>query len=203
MLPTSRGAVLIVAALVLYLVAYQSHVGWYYLADAGLWGLLLVNVPYPWWSLRRLTATRRMTALGRPRALGPFEGETVRVALQVENRGLLPRWLVQVREQCPLEAPGQESRRYLLGVVGARTRLEFFYDALCHRRGEYRIGPLRLESSAPFGLFRARREVSAPLKVLVYPEVFPFTGALPGGIPQEGPAPAAMSRSPGEFRGAR
>ena len=62
---------------------------------------------------------------------------------------------------------------------------------------------MRLECSAPFGLFRARRRVNAPLRVLVYPQVFDFAVARPCGELREGPTLPSPAQRIGEFRGAR
>ena len=77
------------------------------------------------------------------------------------------------------------------------------YVEQSHQRGEFLFEPLVLETSAPFGLFLARRRVEAPLKVLVYPEVYPFSGIQTIGSLVEGTSLPTPARHTCEFRGAR
>jgi hypothetical protein len=60
-----------------------------------------------------------------------------------------------------------------------------------------------LETSAPFGLFRARRRVEASLDVVVYPEVFPLAGIRTASLPVDGRNLPSPARTTGEIRGAR
>ena len=51
MVPTRRGLFFIGVGVVTYLLAQQSNVGWFYVADAFVWGVLLVNLAMPRWTL--------------------------------------------------------------------------------------------------------------------------------------------------------
>ena len=203
MLPTRRGAVLLLAALLIYLVAYYSHVGWYYVADAVAWALLLVNLALPRWSLRGLSVARSLTPLDRPRRQGVFQGDRVRVTLELRNEGVMPRLFLRLVESCPLAAPEERVRRYLVGMLGGRSGVSLSYDARCHQRGEYSFAPVEVESTLPFGLFRARRRLPAPLGILVYPEVFAYRPAHLSAGDSEAAAQGAAVGVAGEFRGAR
>ena len=106
-------------------------------------------------------------------------------------------------DQCPLEAPDSQTNRALVGYVAPGSSVPWVYAVECYRRGEHQFGPVRLECSAPFGLFRARRSVSAPLRLLVYPQVFDFAVARLRGELREGPTVPTPAQRIGEFRGAR
>ena len=203
MKPTRRGFFLIGTGLVSYMLAYQSNVGWFYVADAFIWGIVLINLAFPWWSLRGLQARRRLVLDESAAADGIFEGDTVRVTLEVANPGRIPRYFFTATDRCPLEAPNRESKRALVGYVAPGSSVTWSYAAECYRRGEHRFGALSLECSAPFGLFRARRRVEATLQVLVYPQIFNFARAMPQGELREGPSVPTAAQRVGEFRGSR
>ena len=200
MRPTRRGIAIILAGVVLYLLARQSLVGWFYVANAVVWALVLVNLVLPWWTLRGLKARRRLSSKTQQ---GIFEGDTVQVDVELANPGLTPRFLFTAVEECPLASPGQRTRSFLVGAVRPRGSITASYVEECYQRGEFLFGPLALESSMPFGLFIARRKVEAPLKVLVYPQVFPFPGVQAMSSPVEGASLVSLARHTGEFRGAR
>ena len=202
MVPTKRGAAMLVVGLVVYGLAWYTHIGWYYLANALVWAVVLVNLPLPWLSTRRLSAGRRLVSrVGG--VTDVFEDDTVTVEVELRNRSFLPRFMISLREHCPLAAPGDEERGFLFGMLGPRGRVRTTYDLSCYKRGVYTFGPLQAHTSAPFGLFRSRRRVEAPLDVTVYPKALPMQatfgpGHLQGRLPHTGP-PALG----GEFRGSR
>ena len=203
MVPTRRGLFFIGVGVVTYLLAQQSNVGWFYVADAFVWGVLLVNLAMPRWTLWGLRVHRRLSADRGAAREGLFEGDTVQVTLQVTNPGRVPRYFFPAADQCPLEAPDSQTNRALVGYVAPGSSVPWVYAVECYRRGEHQFGPVRLECSAPFGLFRARRSVSAPLRVLVYPQVFDFAVARLRGELRKGPTVPTPAQRIGEFRGAR
>ncbi|MCZ6788948.1 MAG: DUF58 domain-containing protein [Chloroflexi bacterium] len=203
MVPTRRGLFFIGIGVVTYLLAQQSNVGWFYVADAFVWAVLLVNLALPRWTLWGLGVHRRLGSDRGAATEGLFEGDAVRFTLQVTNPGRVPRYFFSVADHCPLEAPDSQTKRALVGYVAPGSSVPWSYAAECYQRGEYQFGPVRLECSAPFGLFRARRSVNAPLRVLVYPQVFDFAVARPRGELREGPTAPSPAQRIGEFRGAR
>ena len=91
------------------------------------------------------------------------------VRLKVGNRGHLARHFINVSENCPMEAPGQETRAFLLSTVDAGMTVDFSYVATCYRRGRHPRATVVLESGAPMGLFIRRRRFDIPLNLTVYP----------------------------------
>ena len=203
MIPTRRGLFFIGVALVTYLLAQESNVGWFYVADAVIWAILLVNLALPRWTLGGLRAKRRVALDQGAAREGIFQGDTVRVTLEMTNPGRVPRYFFTVADRCPLEAPGSEMKRLLVGYIAPRSSVLGSYSTVCYRRGEYQFGPMRVECSAPFGLFRSRRKVEAPLRVLVYPQVFDFAVARPQGELLEGVTVATPTQRSGDVRGSR
>ena len=203
MRPTRRGMVLIGACLALYFVARRSLFGWFYMANAVAWALVLTNLIFPWWNLRRLGVTRRVH---QTVPADVFEGDTVRVDLEVTNLTnpkFTPSFVFTAIQHCPLAPPDQAEKRFLVGMVPPRSSVTAHYAETCYRRGEFYFGTVLLEMSAPFGLFRARRRIKAASTVLVYPEVFPASGIDIFSNPVEGRSLASPARHVGEFRGSR
>ena len=198
--PTRRAFFVAATGLVLYLLAWRSVVGWFYVANAIVWAVLLLNLVAAAWNLRGLQVTRRL----RAKATGDiFENDTVEIELEISNTGLTPRFLFTAIERCPLASPDRENKRFLVGAIPPKASVVARYSEQCYQRGQHSFGAVMLETSAPFGLFRARRRVHVPLDVLVYPEVLPFEGVRTTSVPADGRNLPSPARSTGEFRGTR
>jgi uncharacterized protein (DUF58 family) len=170
-------------ALVLYFFANQTQVGWIYVMAALLAGL----VPAAWWvsrgALRGLSAARRV-ALSQPAhgdrapahttAQALHEGDCVDITLHV--RAARTAAQLHFTEQCVLAAPDSALRTQPVYVpaLPRHQAVDLSYSVELDRRGVHRFAPLLIESCAPFGLFRCRGALDAPLSVLVYPQVRPL-----------------------------
>jgi len=102
----------------------------------------------------------------------------------VRNKGLLPKLWVEVRDES--ELPGHHASWVVNALAGHRTR-GWAVRTMCRQRGRFRLGPIELISSDPFGLFEHRRELPATSSIVVYPLTVDLphfylpTGELPGG----------------------
>lgn len=171
------------AALYAFLVAslalglWLGHPMFFQLAYLAL-GLLIVSVLWTWGGVLWLRVERRTDArrgqVGRP----------LTETLSVQNRSLLPRLWLEVRDHSTL--PGHLPGRVLVNIP-PRARHEWAVTTTCMLRGLYRLGPTTLVSGDPFGFFEARRDLKAKNEVLVYPETVPLhdfaptAGQLVGG----------------------
>ena len=194
--PTIRGLVVGVIGVVLYGLAWLTNIGWFFVADALVWSALVVNLLLPWFNLRGLAAERCV--------LGPIvisEDVEARLAIDIRNRTYLPKLLVTIREHCPLAAPDSKKHGFLIWSAAPRSMIRAIYGVRCYLRGEYSFPPLDLDTSAPFGLFRANRLLKAPLEVMVYPQVIPMNfGTQQGGSTGQVPR-TDIPRPSGELRG--
>jgi uncharacterized protein (DUF58 family) len=170
---TRSGVVFIVGGLIVYVLGNQTQIGWLYLFDAMIWGVIVVSLMVPLLSIRTLRVTRHVRlphANGRVHDLAsPKEDDDVDVRLEVHNTGRLARYFVKVAEECPLDEPGSEARRFFLPSVGAKGSVAFSYSAGCYKRGVYTAATAVVESAAPFGLFVQKRRFVLPFNVTVYP----------------------------------
>ncbi|MEZ4517834.1 MAG: DUF58 domain-containing protein [Chloroflexota bacterium] len=146
---------------------------------AYLLGLLLI-VSFAWaWAnlnwlhLSRLTRTRR-TQVGRP----------LEERFTLENTSIIPKLWVEVRDFSSL--PDHYASRVVNGL-GPHQSFSWRVTTMCRLRGRYQLGPIRLRTSDPFGLFPMERDILATSNVVVYPMTFEIdqfalpVGVLPGG----------------------
>ena len=197
-MPTKRTRTFLIVALLFYLVANQTQVGWLFVVSALLAGL----VPASWWlnrlMLRDLSGDREIRNSTRPPALAAadypgsayailaesmveiHEADAVQVALILRQNGRLggqDAAHVAVQETCPLAAAGSDGRHLSLFIpsIPNQSEARVTYDVTVDRRGLHQFPPLALQSTAPFGFFRRRRQLAIPTSLLVYPEVRPVS----------------------------
>jgi uncharacterized protein (DUF58 family) len=126
-----------------------------------------------WLHLSRVTRTRR-TQVGRP----------LEERFTVKNTGILPKLWVEVRDSSSLP---QHHASKVVSNLGSRAGYIWRVSTICSRRGRYRLGPIRLYTSDPFGLFPMHRDLDPTTNIVVYPMTFDIhqfalpIGILPGG----------------------
>ena len=163
----------LVTAVLLYLFANQTQLGWLYVMAALLAGTVVTALWLGHGTLRSVTVERGVNA-------GPegevFENEARTIQLQINNRGRNLIAQLHVTETCPLVAPVSPFHRVrrFVPALPARSQIDLSYQIAIERRGLHEFPPLRLETRAPFGFFRWQRMVALPTRVLVYPEVRPL-----------------------------
>jgi uncharacterized protein (DUF58 family) len=170
MRPTARGWAIAAAALLLYFFADQTQVGWLYVLAAIAAGMCLTALFVPRRMLRRLSLTRRINGVTAPAEFELYAGQPVTIDLELANAGRTPALQVRGVENCLFASAADRTLPFFVPVALSRASVELHYETLCARRGWYEFPPLNLMTRAPFGLFSAHREVTAPTSVLVFPE---------------------------------
>ncbi|MBN1439117.1 MAG: DUF58 domain-containing protein [Anaerolineales bacterium] len=122
-----------------------------------------------WWRDRGLSSIDVRRRL-HPQAL---LGETIRVRLEVANRGWLPVPWVRIHESLPVElsVPNFFRRAVALGPKG-KTSVDYLLRG--NKRGYYRIGPVYLQSGDLLGLEESRERQAAPDYLTVFPRIVPI-----------------------------
>jgi uncharacterized protein (DUF58 family) len=126
-----------------------------------------------WVHLSRITRVRR-TQVGRP-----LEERFV-----VRNTGIVPKLWLEMRDFSTL--PSHYSS-HVIHSLGPRQSYSWRVNTICQQRGRYQLGPIRLRSSDPFGLFPMERDLVPTTNVVIYPltvDIHQFAlpvGLLPGG----------------------
>gem|GEM_PF-3005071 len=105
MTPTPRGWVLLTVALALFGMAWLTQIGWFYVADSLVWGILAVNLFLPWLTVRDLHVFRQ--AAGPSPEIGLFEDDPLTVTLSVKNLSFYPKDSLTIHDNCPLAPPHQ------------------------------------------------------------------------------------------------
>ncbi|MCL6450252.1 MAG: DUF58 domain-containing protein [Acetobacteraceae bacterium] len=92
-------------------------------------------------------------------------GEALTVKVRLYNEGLLPLPFVEASD------PHRGTAGHFGLSLGPAASLAFSYPLEGLRRGQYRLGPLRLRTGDPFGLFVGQKEAYSEVVVLVYPRL--------------------------------
>lgn len=142
--------------------------------------LLILSFAWAWLSINavrfsRTTRTFR-TQVGRP----------LEERFLVRNTSIFPILWLEVRDFS--DVPGHRSSQVVNGLR-SRDIYSWRVTTLCRQRGRYQLGPIRLRTSDPFGLFPMQRQDTQTRHVVVYPmtvELHSFV--LPVGILSGGEA---------------
>lgn len=177
--------ILLSITLVAYIAAISRVQALPWAIAALLSATLLTGIWLPGWLVRRLSVSRQ----GPARAT---EGETIHLAVEVENRGLLPRFMVELIDHLPFLQPSQAANSRgaqtlgLLAYVPGGSRRRFELALRCEQRGLYQLGPVGLASSFPLGLTEARQVRAGSEQMLtIYPAVFPIVELPLHGSPSQ------------------
>ena len=172
---TSKGAGVLTAALSIYLLARLSQVGWLYLVDAVFWGALVLALIMPWLGVVFISAHRSASPADRTKDGGRLsEGDQINITISLKNRLFYPRFFHSIKFASGLAAPDSAEQRYFIAHLPGSGTLQLESTSEAYLRGLHQLGPVILESSAPFGLFRRRRTLSGPQQMLVLPRVYPL-----------------------------
>lgn len=176
---TAKGVGFLIAAILVFFLARLTQVGWLYLVDALLWGIILLSAFLPWLGVPFLDARRKLSWEGSgggtgEGASGPAEGETVQIDLSLRNRGFWPKFFLSLSYGCTLAAPENRQFRFFVSKLAGSSELALPATVAAYQRGTHSLEPVVADASAPFGLFRRRARLDQTQKVLVYPRIYPL-----------------------------
>ena len=149
--------------------------------------LIVISVIAFWWKRHALDGVTFRRHFPYRRG---FPAETLEMLVEVENRKFLPLPWLRILDSLP-NAVGPQDETVLgpthipdIGVLVSLFSLRWYerdrrrYLLLLRKRGVYKIGPARIESGDPFGLFEQVDENGPVDYLTVFPEAIPFQ-ALP------------------------
>ncbi len=168
---TRRGIGFVLTAVAAFFIASATRVGWVHMADAILWGVVILSAVTPWFSVYGLSVRRirqfNSSASGADLA-GPVEGKPVDIEIQLVNRWWIPRFLLNV--EYSIESPRATSAESMVLIgVGPRAKSQGTSSPSMTTRGVHRLSAVSVEAKGLFGLFRRRRVFTGADSVLVYP----------------------------------
>jgi uncharacterized protein (DUF58 family) len=121
----------------------------------------------------RLTCVRGL----QPRRVQASTPTTV--SLNLRNVSMLPTGVLLLEDELPYTLGGRP--RFTVDRIGANESRTVRYTVRSDVRGRYRVGPLRLRLSDPFGLVELTRGFSAVDQLTVTPVVHPLPAIRLGG----------------------
>jgi uncharacterized protein (DUF58 family) len=167
--PTRRGWASFGAGLSLWIAARLIGSRDLHMVAAGVTTLPFLAILFVRWSRPRLTISRQLSA---SRAV---MGARVAVTVDVENRGHATTPFLLIEDLLP-QALGRPAHLVVSGVPAGREQ-QATYAVHCRARGRYRVGPLSVYLSDPFGLARTKVLTGPDTELIVYPEVEDITVA--------------------------
>jgi uncharacterized protein (DUF58 family) len=170
---------------VAYFAAINRNQPFLWVIPALLVATLITGFTWPRWLVQHLSVSRS----GPSRA---EEGETIQFRVVVENRGWLPRFMVELIDHLPFvglaDTSGSSSQKVLgmLAYLPGRKRQQFDVSVVCEKRGYYRLGPVGLASSFPLGLTEAKVSRNEGIQHLtIYPDIFLILALPLRGAPSQ------------------
>jgi len=121
----------------------------------------------------RLTCTRRLDPV-RVAA-----GGSARVVLKMQNVSRLPTGVMLAEDSIPYLLGGRP--RFVLDRVPPGRALEVDYTVRSQSRGKFRVGPLTVRLTDPFGLCELPRSFTASETLIITPQVIPLPQVRLGG----------------------
>jgi uncharacterized protein (DUF58 family) len=150
----------------------------FYRLAYSLLGVTLLAYLWAWYNVSWVQLERQT-----PSAHGQV-GKPSEERFLIQNRGLLPKLWLEVRDNSDLP---EHHASMVINSLSARRKRGWTVRTVCRRRGRFRLGPLTLSSGDPFGLFVCRRKLEATASMVVYPLAVdlptfgPLLGDLSGG----------------------
>lgn len=160
-------------------------------AQAALTGFIAGAALWLWLISRHQLDSVRLTRSHLPRV---FEGTNVPVTLTVSRGSGLPVRMLEVRDQ--FLASLEVSQRHLIPILAEGWEVLLHYERLAERhRGLYLLGPVRLRTADPLGVFFEERDVECITTLTVYPQADPLPDyIIPGPAAASGPSMDVLAR---------
>jgi len=165
---TRRGIGFVLAAVAAFFIASATRVGWVHMADAVLWGVVILSAVTPWLSVYGLSVSREKSISSRGNLGGPVEGDSVDIDLKIQNKWWIPRFLLSVQYSIESQRGKADESLVLVGV-GPHSLTEGSTAPKVSTRGIHELSEVTIESMGLFGLFKRRRKFTSTDSVLVFP----------------------------------
>jgi len=165
---TRRGIGFVLTAVAAFFIASATRVGWVHLADAILWGVVILSAVTPWLSVYGLSVKREKQFTSRSKLGGPIEGQNLDIAVELTNKWWIPRFLLNVHYSVESQR-SKKNESVILVAVGPKALSAGSTNPSTSTRGLHELSEVSVESTGMFGLFRRSRKFTSTDSVLVYP----------------------------------
>ena len=159
--------------------------------------VLLIGAGLPWLAIRGISCDL-MFDVKRVRF-----GEPALVRLQIRNRSLLPALGLSCIDGFThvdkARAATDSDDGLAFGLIRGRTTVEYSWPFVAGVRGQYPVNnSVMVETSFPFGLYRAQKAAAVVGRLIVWPETVQLDG-LPDSVECESADDRFSDRRAGEF----
>jgi uncharacterized protein (DUF58 family) len=138
-----------------------------------LTAIIAVSYFWSWANIRHLHLVRET------RSQRGQVGNTAEERFLLRNNSRLPKLWVEVRDHSDL--PDHEAS-WVVNALGPHRTRGWAVRTVCRQRGRFRLGPITLITSDPFGVFEHRKQLQETSSMVVYPLTVDLPHfALPGG----------------------
>jgi uncharacterized protein (DUF58 family) len=112
-------------------------------------------------------------------------GQHAEARVRMKSRSMLTKLWLELEDRTDM--PGDPARTVV--TLPAKGKKNWKVQVRCERRGAFTIGPVRVTTGDPFGLFRFNRDFGdpQPLLVLPRPDELPYFWSPSAQLPGEGP----------------
>ncbi|MGF1505125.1 MAG: DUF58 domain-containing protein [Anaerolineae bacterium] len=141
-------------------------------------GLMVFALAWAWGSANWLSIRRRAQARRAQ------VGSTLKETFIVTNTGPQPKLWLEIYDSSSL--PGHHASHVISSLPPKESAVREI-ETLCSRRGEFVLGPMKVATGDPFGLFQLERDLPQTSRLIVYPQTIDVggfqlpAGPLPGG----------------------
>lgn len=156
------------------------YTGWPYFYSLTYLIALVLIISFFWsWASLRYTNFSRTTRTRRAQVGQPLDER-----FRVQNTSVIPKLWLEIRDSS--EVPAHQVSHVVNGLW-ANSVYSWRVTTICQQRGRYRLGPMLLRTSDPFGLFPLEKALDVTSNVVIYPQSFHVDrfvlpqGILPGG----------------------
>jgi uncharacterized protein (DUF58 family) len=122
-----------------------------------------------WWAGRAIQQVRISRVFDRH----AFLGETVTIAIRIQNAGWLPVGWLRLQESLPVELTVPRFFRRVCSLAG-HEEIRETYELHANKRGYYRIGPAQCESGDLFGFSNPSLAWKETDHLTVFPNILPM-----------------------------
>src|SRR4029453_12317059 len=126
-------------------------------------GMPFLAAMFVQWNRLRLTIHRHLSSVR------VFPGKRVVGTLTVENKGPGTAPFLLIEDSLP-PSLGKPARVVVSGIPAGNSE-RVSYSVLCRQRGRFRLGPISVSVTDPFGLARVNIRIPSTNDLIVYPHV--------------------------------
>jgi uncharacterized protein (DUF58 family) len=119
-----------------------------------------------WWNHRAL----KHLEVSREYQKYAFLGDHITVQVKIINRSFLPILWLEIHEGLSVDLRGGKSIKHVFNLAMRATKI-ITYDLYPNKRGFYQLGPLRISSGDPLGLFQPTQKEFPSSPITVYPQI--------------------------------